>query len=600
MTAKGNIHPFALINPIEFSLLKTAFSNFKTLFIVMLVSAKEYIKVFIQHSLTIIVLIQLSACLSPVKQERVDSVYVNGVIWTGVKEKPDASVLAVRGGRILYVGNELPSHLEPNLTIDLKGKFMMPGFIDNHVHFMEGGAALASVDLRSAESTEEFVKRITDYANEVIGGQWVLNGNWDHTKWGGELPHRDWIDAFTLETPVYVIRIDGHMALANTAALEAAGITRETADPDGGVIVRDELGEPTGVLKGNALNLVLAVIPPPSDDELMRQFSLAQAQALSFGITKVHAVTAYPTETNMLDIFQLARQRGILKIRAQVSTPIESWQSMQTQVQENGRGDEQLNWGGVKGFIDGSLGARTAWMHLPYTDAPDTTGVPLNSPDDLHTWMQEAHNNELELSIHAIGDKGIDSVIQSMKDIARENIKDRRFRIEHFQHPSEAAIAQLADLGIIASMHPYHAIDDGRWAEKRIGEERLKTTYAFRSILDAGGVLTFGSDWPVAPLSPIEGIYAAVTRETIDGANPGGWIPEQKIDVEEALTAYTKNNAYAFREEQIAGTLEISKRADFVVLSRDPRAVDHAKIRNIDVTHTVIGGELVFDFGPDN
>jgi len=552
-------------------------------------------KLFVRHLLTIILLVLLSACLLPAGHKKVDTVYVNGVIWTGVKEASDAAVLAVENGRILYIGKELPAHIEADSTIDLDGKFVMSGFIDNHVHFMEGGAALASVDLRSAKSPTEFAKRIDDYVKEIPVGQWILNGNWDHTNWGGELPHRNWIDSFTQQTPVYVIRLDGHMALANSAALEAASITSKTADPDGGVIVRDEFGQPTGILKGNALNLILAVIPQPSDDEIMQQFSLAQEHALSLGITKIHAVTAYPTETNMLDIFQLSRQRGLLKIRAQVSTPIESWQNMKIEVQENGRGDEQLKWGGVKGFIDGSLGARTAWMHEPYTDAPNTTGVPLNNPKELHGWMKEADTNMLELSIHAIGDKGIDSVIRSMKGIAGENVRDRRFRIEHFQHPSAKAIKDIAELGIIASMHPYHAIDDGRWAEKRVGKQRLKTTYAFKSIIDAGGVLTFGSDWPVAPLSPIEGVYAAVTRQTLDGANPQGWIPEQKFDVEEALTAYTKNNAYAFREDEIAGTLEVDKRTDFVVLSLDPRSSSPEKLRDINVMRTVIAGNTVFD-----
>ena len=546
------------------------------------------------HFVLIALLVSLSACQSANEFKYADTVYTNGVIWTGVMEASDASVIAVVDDRVLYVGNELPDNIKAISTIDLGGNFVMPGFMDNHVHFMEGGAALASVDLRPVRTPQEFTKRLADFVTHLPTGQWVLNGNWDHTRWGGELPHRDWIDSFTENNPVYVIRIDGHMALANSAALKAAGITRETVDPDGGIIVRDDSGQPTGVLKGNALNLVLGVIPSPSDDELMNQFRLAQERALSLGIVKVHALTAYPTETTMLGIFRLARKRGFLKIRAQVSTPIEVWQNMKNEVEELGHGDDQLKWGGVKGFIDGSLGARTAWMHNAYTDAPNTNGVPLNDPRKLHDLMQEADANSLELSIHAIGDKGIDSVIRSMKEIAGGKVRERRYRIEHFQHPSEKAISDLAEIGVIASMHPYHAIDDGRWAEERIGNQRLKTTYAFRSIIDAGGILTFGSDWPVAPLSPIKGVYAAVTRRTIDGANPDGWIPEQKIDVEEALTAYTRNNAYAFNEEDVAGTLEANKRADFVVLSLDPRTVEHEKILDIDVLNTVIGGEVVF------
>lgn len=532
----------------------------------------------------------------PLPNEReVDAIYANGVIWTGAENKSDASMMAINQGNIVFIGDDLPSDISSDIIIDLEGQFVMPGFMDNHVHFMEGGAALASVDLRDAKTPEEFKRRIIEYAGKRPDNRWVLNGNWDHTQWGGQLPHKNWIDAETAQTPVYVIRIDGHMALANAAALAAAGITKDTPNPVGGSIERDADGEPTGILKGNALNLILSVIPSPSDDELMEQFTLAQEHALSLGLTKVHAVTAYPTETRMLDIFQMAKARGLMRLRAQVSTPIETWPDMAKEVEQYGRGDGLLKWGGIKGFIDGSLGARTAWLHEPYTDDPSNTGLPLNAPQTLAKWMQAADEAGLELSIHALGDRGIDTVIGQMKEIAGDEIRDRRYRIEHFQHPTETAIKDLAETGIIASMQPYHAIDDGRWAEDRIGADRLKTTYAFRSILDAGGILTFGSDWPVAPLSPLQGVYAAVTRRTTDGANPNGWIPEQKISVEDALTAYTLTNAYAFNEEDMAGTLETGKRADFVVLSDDPRKIPNETLADIDVLKTVIGGNSVYE-----
>ncbi len=539
-------------------------------------------------------LIFLIGCKASSSEIEADTVYANGIFWTGVENEPDARTMAVDDGKIVFIGQTLPAHISSEETIDLDGQFVMSGFMDNHVHFMEGGAALASVELRDATTPELFTQRITDYAKGLAEGRWVLNGNWDQTQWGGELPDKDWIDSQTIETPVYVIRLDGHMALANSAALRAAGITKDTVDPKGGVIMRDEQGEPTGILKGNALNLMLSVIPSPSDDELMEQFTMAQEHALSLGLTKIHAVTAYPTETTMLDIFKMARERGLMKIRAQVSTPIEAWEDMAAETAQDDTGDGLLKWGGVKGFIDGSLGARTAWMYEPYTDDPNNTGLPLNNPDELSEWMKAADNAGLELSIHALGDRGIDTVISEMKNIAGKGIQDRRYRIEHFQHPTEDAIEALSETGIIASMQPYHAIDDGRWAEDRIGAQRLKTTYAFRSILDAGGILTFGSDWPVAPLSPIKGVYAAVTRQTLDDANPNGWIPEQKISVEEALRAYTSTNAYAFNEESISGTLEVGKQADFVVLSNDPRSIPQKEITNINVFQTVIGGEIVY------
>lgn len=523
-----------------------------------------------------------------------DKLYVNGVIWTGNDSAGDAAVMAVTDGVITYVGAETDPRIVPKETVDLQGQFVMPGFIDNHVHFLEGGAALASVDLRDAATPDVFAQRIIDYATTMPAGRWILNGNWDHELWGGELPHKNWIDDETAVTPVFVIRLDGHMALANSAALKAAGITKETAAPAGGEIVRDASGQATGVLKGNALNLVLSIIPQPSDDEILKIFEMAQSHALSLGLTQVHAVTANETETTMLDAFRLADSRGLMKIRAFVSTPIEHWEDTRDLVQTIGTGNDRLRWGGIKGFVDGSLGATTAWFHEPYIDAPDTRGAPLTDPAKLKGMLEGADAAGLKISIHAIGDEAIDRLIADFQDIAGEEIVSRRYRIEHFQHPTRAAIKAAAAGGIIASMQPYHAIDDGRWAEERIGADRIQTTYAFRSILDAGVPLTFGSDWPVAPLSPLEGVYAAVTRRTTDGQNPDGWQPQEKISVEEALRAYTATNAYANFEEAAAGTLEAGKRADFLVLSEDPRAVNSAAIRQIDVLSTVINGEEVF------
>ena len=522
-----------------------------------------------------------------------DTLYVNGVIWTGAG-LPDAAVLAVKDGAVTYVGDGAAVRIAARETVDLEGRFVMPGFVDNHVHFLEGGAALASVDLRDAATPEEFSRRIVDFAATLPAGGWVLNGTWDHERWGGELPRKEWIDEGTAGTPVFVVRLDGHMALANSAALELAGIDAETETPEGGEIIRDESGAPTGVLKDHAMNLVFAVVPKPSNEELLQAFEQAQAHALSLGLTQVHAVTAGGHETGMLDVLRLAHRRGLMKIRIYALTPLEHWQDAGELVAGEGRGDDTLRWGGLKGFVDGSLGSTTAWFHQPYTDQPETHGFPLADPSALAEMIADADAAGLKLAVHAIGDRAIDVLIAALRETAGAEIAGRRYRIEHFQHPSRAAIEAAAASGIIASMQPYHAIDDGRWAEKRIGPERIKTTYPFRSILDAGGHLTFGSDWPVAPLSPLEGVYAAVTRRTIDGAHPDGWQPQEKITVEEALTAYTAANAYAGFEEDRAGTLEAGKRADFVVLSDDPRAVDPVALRDIKVLATIIGGEAVF------
>lgn len=529
--------------------------------------------------------------------EFADVIYSNGSVWTGTSPNQDTSSIAIKNGTIIAVGSSknLKTIIGSNTKlVDLNGSFIMPGFIDNHVHFFEGGFALASVDLRTANSPQEFSKRIAEYSEKNQKGKWILNGNWDHENWGGLLPNKSWIDDSTQDKPVFVIRLDGHMALANSAALALAGITRYTKSPEGGTIVRDKNGELTGILKGNALNLVLSIIPAPSEAETLESFKLAQERALSVGLTKVFAMTANETETTMLANFRLAQANKLMKIRAYVYMPIEHWQVLDALVKKEGRGDEHLGWGGVKGFVDGSLGAATAWFYNPYLNTPKISGAPLTEPAKLKKMMAGATDAGLRLAIHAIGDKAIDNLITDYQEIGGDNVDSLRLRIEHFQHPNQSAINSIGNSKIIASVQPYHAIDDGRWAEESIGAKRIKTTYAFRNILDSGAILTFGSDWPVAPLSPLDGIYAAVTRRTTDDANPDGWLPEQKISVEEALTAYTSANAFAGFEEDKAGTLEQGKRADLVILSADPRKVAPEEIRNIKVLTTIIDGEVVY------
>ncbi|WP_165793792.1 amidohydrolase [Hyphococcus luteus] len=526
--------------------------------------------------------------------ENADVLYVNGVVWTGAQDAPDADAVAVKDGRIIFAGAADNFTGEAEETVDLDGRFMAPGFIDNHVHFLDGGFGLASVDLRDAATPEEFSKRIIDYAATLPEGRWVLNGNWDHERWGGELPRVEWIDEGTGSTPVFVVRLDGHMALANSAAMALAGVTAETQAPEGGEIVRDENGEPAGVFKDNAMSLIYDVIPEPSEEELLDVFQLAQDHALSLGLTQVHDVGGTGGPNGSLRVFREAKKKGLLKLRIYSFAPLAYWEDARERVADEGKGDEMLRWGGLKGFVDGSLGSTTAWFYEPFTDAPETSGFPVTDPDELAQLIADADAAGLHIAVHAIGDKAIDTLLSDFETAAGDEIVGRRYRIEHFQHPTHEAISRAARDGVIASMQPYHAIDDGRWAEKRIGPERIKTTYAFRSILDEGGLLTFGSDWPVAPLSPIEGVYAAVTRRTIDGANPDGWQPQEKISVEEALTAYTATNAYAGLQEDELGKIALGMAADFVVLSDDPRAVEPAAIKDIRVLKTIVGGEEVY------
>jgi hypothetical protein len=528
--------------------------------------------------------------------EQADVIYVNGDVWTGVAGAARAKAVAIKGAHILYVGDAAGARRREGRAtevIDLEGAFVAPGFIDNHVHFLEGGLGLASVDLRDAASRQEFARRIADYAARLPEGRWVLNGNWDNTLWGGELPTRRWIDDATGERPVFVTRLDGHMGLANSAALKAAGIDAATPTPPGGEIIRDEAGAPTGILKDAAMDLVIRVIPPLSDAALDEAFDRAQAHALAHGVTGVSDVYANTLNADPLPVFRRAHDDGRQKIRIRAYGDLGQWERRRDFIAEHGKGDERLAWDGVKGFVDGSLGSATAWFFEPFTDRPESTGLTITDPGTLKRRIRDADAAGLRLAVHAIGDRANDFLLSAYEEIGGGGLREKRFRIEHAQHLTNAEIERFGKTGIIASMQPYHAIDDGRWAESRIGAERIRGTYAFRALLDAGAVVTFGSDWPVAPLDPIAGIDAAAHRRTIDGANPQGWVPGQKITAEEALAAYTAANAYAGFAEEKLGTLAPGKLADLVVLSADPTRTDD--ILSIRVLRTVIAGETVFE-----
>ncbi|HCA81151.1 MAG TPA: amidohydrolase [Bacteroidetes bacterium] len=526
-----------------------------------------------------------------------DLVFVNGNLWTVDANRPTGEGVAVLGDKILAVGttSEMKKYVgSATKVIDLKGRRMLPGFIDNHTHFMTGGFQLQSVDLRFTKSEKEFAAMIGERAAKRPG-KWITGGDWDHDNWpGGNLPTKELVDVLTPQTPVFVNRYDGHMALANSYVLKLAGIDKNTPDPQGGTIVRDKnTGEATGVLKDAAMSFVYRHVPDPSTEEMMEAARLALAEARKYGVTSIQDVSSAAD----VRVYQMLRDRGDLTARFHCRLPLSQWEHLAALGIRVPFGDHSIRVGSMKEFVDGSLGSSTALFYEPYTSDPATKGLAMDVVGDgsLARWGKAADLAGLQLSIHAIGDSGNSIALDLFESIAKLNPAwDRRFRIEHAQHIAPKDFKRFASLGVIASVQPYHAIDDGRWAEKRIGHERCKTTYPFRSFLDQGATLSFGSDWTVGPLNPLLGVYAAVTRRTTDGANPNGWFPEQKITVQEAIKAYTMSNAYAVFEEQEKGSITPGKLADLIVLSDDILAMDPAKIESVNVEMTVLGGKVVY------
>jgi predicted amidohydrolase YtcJ len=526
-----------------------------------------------------------------------DTAWVNGRVWTGVPGAKTVTAVGVVGERIAAV-DDAPVRKrigKQTRVVDLHGAFVAPGFMDPHTHFLIAASALTPPNLRDAKSREEFVKRVAEAARELPAGEWMRGGSWDAELWGGELPTKEWIDGVTGDRPVALTRLDLHMWLLNSAALRLAGIDRNTPEPAGGRILRDASGEPTGIVIDTAQEIVQRAMPAPTDASLERALRAGIEHGLRYGVTQTHAMGL---DWIMHEALLRLRAKGETDMRFYSFVPLKDWEKLLDQIERNGRGDDWVRWGGLKALADGSLGSRTALFHRPYDDQPNGHGIRVNSLADLRKWITDADKAGLQIAVHAIGDEANDDILDIFADVERVNgPRDRRFRIEHAQHLTPAAIPRFGKQKVIASVQPYHAIDDGRWAIQRVGPERLKGTYAFKSLLDGGARVAFGSDWPVAPISPLTGIAAAVLRQTIDGKNPGGWMPEQRVTVEQALTAYTATNAYAGIQEDRLGRIAPGFLADFVAVDADLLKIDPQKITAATVLRTIVGGKERFTAG---
>jgi predicted amidohydrolase YtcJ len=538
-------------------------------------------------------LVGCSKSAPPAQPATVALAIINGKVWTADPQHPWAEAVAINEGNIVVVGSnaEVAAAAKAARVVDARGKLVVPGFNDSHLHFVDAGRQLASVQLRDAHTKGELVGRVKDFAQTLPAGTWITGGNWDSSHWGGELPTREWLDAVTGDRPAWLSRVDGHMAVANSAALKLAGVDRNTAAVAGGEIVRDKAGNPTGALKDNAMSLIDRVVPPNSPELLDRALLAAMKHVNEQGVTSVQNMGTWED----LDTFLRASQAGTLTARIYAAVPLADWAKLRDSMRGGLSSNRWLRIGGLKGYVDGSLGSHTAAFFEPFQDAPNDRGLLVNTPEDLYSWISAADKAGLQVMVHAIGDRAISTLLDIYERVGNENgARDRRFRVEHAQHLATKDIPRFAELGVIASMQPYHAIDDGRWAERYIGE-RIATTYAFRDLIDHQARLAFGSDWYVAPPSPLEGIYAAVTRRTLDDKNPGGWVPKQRITVEEALRAYTSGAAYASFEESLKGTLAPGFVADIVILDRDLFTIPPEQIRDARVDLTVVGGKVVYE-----
>ncbi len=545
--------------------------------------------------LTLFTFVFIFACSNKIQQSSADLILINGKIYTLKPDQPWANSCAIKDGKFIAVGEKRSmQNLKGKATeiIDLKDRFVLPGFNDAHVHFSDGGFYLLGIDLRDAKDETEFMERIEDYAAKLDSSTWILGGNWDHEAWPSKKhPTKALIDEATKNNPVFVHRLDGHIALANSQALKLAGITKDTPNPQGGEITKDPLtGEPTGILKDAAQSLVGAVIPAPSKEQLKQAIKTAIQHANSLGLTSIQDNSSAAD----LEVYQELLKEGELTLRINAWRGCYHYKEFESIGILPPFGNDMLRIGTMKVFVDGSMGAGTALFYQPYSDDSTTSGIPIYPEDQLYELIKSIDKADLQIAAHAIGDKANTWILNAFEKAYQENgWRDARHRIEHAQVVLPEDIKRYQELGIIASIQPSHCIDDMRWAEKRIGD-RVKNSYLFNSFVKAGVKIAFGTDWTVEPLNPMLGLYAAVTREFPEGG-PEGWFPDEKITMEQAIEFYTLGSAYAEFQEHQKGSIKIGKLADLVVLDKNLFEIEPKEILETKVDLTILGGKVVFE-----
>jgi predicted amidohydrolase YtcJ len=516
-----------------------------------------------------------------------DLILVNGNIATMNSEQPRVQAAAVRDGKFVAVGTDkqvLPYADENTKKIDLEDRFVVPGFIDSHVHGASLGRSLSQVNLRDAKSVKEIQQKVRHRAEETPKGKWIIGNGWDQERLAeNRYPSRLDLDAVTCNHPVLLTRVCGHLGVVNSEALRLAGIAKKTEAPAGGHIDRDPSGMPTGVLRENALDLIFNVLPKPTREEVTRVCLLACQRMVKEGITTVHWNVSSASEIRAL---QRLRERGMLPLRVYALIPIEYLDNLAELGLSTGFGDERLRIGSVKMLLDGSLGGRTAALKQPYNDAPNTRGMMLYTHKRLKKLAEKAHEANLQLAIHVIGDRAAETALDTLEKIAKKTSREGlRHRLEHVSVLNPQLIGRMKKIGVVASVQPHFTVSDF-WVPDRLGKSRARWAYAFKSLLKAGVMLIGGSDAPVEPVSPILGVYAAVARKTNR---------QERLTVNEALRMYTVNAAYGSFEEPLKGSIEVGKLADLAVLSHDLYKTSPQNLRDVGVEMTIVGGEVVYD-----